>query len=108
VVAKDSLSSGFYFFGQKVQNIDKNACIQMFQTLEPFRKVVVVDEPSKDSTIAVQKFFSFYKKHQCKESLEDLGIPGMAVEQFWEDGGKDHTLFEYGNPFVKKPKQKLV
>jgi hypothetical protein len=34
----------------------------MFQALEPFRKAVVVDEPDKDYTTAVNKFFSCYKK----------------------------------------------
>jgi hypothetical protein len=36
--AKDSLSSGFFISRQKVQNIDKNACRQMFKALKPFRK----------------------------------------------------------------------
>jgi hypothetical protein len=57
VTAKDSLSSGFYISEQKVQNIDKNTCRQMFQALEPFRKEVLVDEPSKDSVTAVPKCF---------------------------------------------------
>jgi hypothetical protein len=63
VTAKDSLSNGFYVSGQKVQNIDKNACRQIFKALEPFRKDVVVDEPSKDSATAVKKFFSCYRKY---------------------------------------------
>jgi hypothetical protein len=54
--AKDSSSSDFFIFEQKVQNIDKNACRQMFIGLEPFRKEVVVDEPSKDNAIVVLKF----------------------------------------------------
>jgi hypothetical protein len=33
----------------------------MFKTLEPFRKEVVVDEPSKDTMTAVSKFFSCHK-----------------------------------------------
>jgi hypothetical protein len=36
--AKDSSSSGFFVSWQKVQNIDKNACRQMFKALEPFRR----------------------------------------------------------------------
>jgi hypothetical protein len=59
---KDSSSSGFSVFGQKVQNIDKNACRQMFKVLEPFRKEVVVDKPSKDNATTVLKFFSCHKK----------------------------------------------
>jgi hypothetical protein len=43
VIGKDSLSSGFYVSGQKVQNIDKNDCGQIFQDLELFRKEVMVD-----------------------------------------------------------------
>jgi hypothetical protein len=78
----DSLSSGFYISGQKVQNIDKNACRQMFQALEPFIMGVVVDEPSKDSVTIVKKFFSCYKKYQNKEPLKDLGVLGMTVEKF--------------------------
>jgi hypothetical protein len=67
VTAKDSSSSGFFFFEQKVWNIDKNACRQMFQTLEPFRKEVVVDERIKHDAIVVSKFFSCYKNYQHKE-----------------------------------------
>jgi hypothetical protein len=36
----------------------------MFQALEPFRKEVVVDEPSKDMATAVSNFFSSHKKYQ--------------------------------------------
>jgi hypothetical protein len=54
--AKDSSSSGFFVPGQKVQNIDKNACRKMFKALEPFRKEIVVDEPSKDNSTTVLKF----------------------------------------------------
>jgi hypothetical protein len=54
----------------------------MFQALEPFRMEVVVDEPSKDSTIVVSKKFSCYKKYQHKEPLKDLDILGMTVEEF--------------------------
>jgi hypothetical protein len=61
VTAKDSLSNGFYVSGQKVQNIDKNACRQIFKALEPFRKDVVVDEPSKDSATAVTNFLVVIK-----------------------------------------------
>jgi hypothetical protein len=74
----------------------------MFQALEPFRKEVVVDEPSKDSTTVVSKNFSCYKKYQHKEPLKDLGIPGMTVEDFWEDGDKDYSEFEYEKSLVTK------
>jgi hypothetical protein len=76
--------AAFLFPGQKVQNVDKNACRQMFQALEPFRKEVVVDEPSKDMVTAVLKFFSCHKKYQHQEPLKDLVIPGMTIEEFWE------------------------
>jgi hypothetical protein len=56
--AKDSLSSVFFVSRQKVQNINKSACRQMFKALEPFKKEVAVDEPSKDNATAVFKFFS--------------------------------------------------
>jgi hypothetical protein len=100
--AKDSSSSGFFVSGQKVQNIDKNARRQMFQDLEPFRKEEVVDEPSKDMATALSKIFSCQEKYQYQESLKDLGIPGMTVEEFWEDGDKDRNEFEYGTPLVTK------
>jgi hypothetical protein len=74
----------------------------MFQALEPFRKDVVVDEPNKDMTTAVSKFFSSHKKYQHKEPLKDLCIPGMTVEEFWEDGDKDYNEFEYGKSLVTK------
>jgi hypothetical protein len=34
--------------------------------------------------------------------LKDLGVPGMTVEEFWEDGDKDYSLFEYEKPLVTK------
>jgi hypothetical protein len=100
--AKGSSSSGFFFSRLKVQNIDKNACRQMFKALETFRKEVVVDEPSKDNAIAVSKFFSCHKKYQHQEPLKDFGISGMIVEEFWEDSDKDYNEFEYGKPLVSK------
>jgi hypothetical protein len=100
--AKDSSSSGFFVSGQKVQNIDKNACRQIFKALEPFRKEVMVDEPSKDNATVVLNFFSCHKKYQHQEPLKDLGIPGMTIEVFWEDGDKDHNEFEYEKLFVTK------
>jgi hypothetical protein len=102
VTVKDSLSSGFYVSRQKVQNIDKNACRQMFQAIKPFRKDVVVDEPNKNSRTAVKKYFSCYQKYQHKEPLKDLGVLGMTVEEFWKGSDKNYTLFEYGNPLVTK------
>jgi hypothetical protein len=74
----------------------------MFKALEPFRNEVVVDELSKDNATAVLKFFSCHKKYQHQELLKDLGIPGMTVEEFWEDGDKDYNEFEYGKPLVIK------
>jgi hypothetical protein len=74
----------------------------MFKALEPFRKEVVVDEPSKDNATAVLKFFSCHKKYQHQEPLKDLGIPGMTVEEFWEDGDKDYNKFKYGKPLDAK------
>jgi hypothetical protein len=100
--AKDSSSSGFFISGQKVQNIDKNACRQMFKALEPFRKEVVVDEPIKDHGTAVSKNFSCHKKYRHREPLKDLGIPGMTIEEFWKDGDKYYNEFEYGKPLVTK------
>jgi hypothetical protein len=74
----------------------------MFQALEPFRKEVVVDEPSKDDVTAVSKNFSCYEKYQHTEPLKDVDIPSMTVEEFWEDGDKDYNEFEHGKPFVTK------
>jgi hypothetical protein len=74
----------------------------MFQALEPFRKEVVVDEPSKDYATIVKKVFSCFEKYQHKESLKDLGVPGMIVEEFWEDGDKDYNKFENGKTLVTK------
>jgi hypothetical protein len=102
VAAKDSLSSDFYVSRQKFQNIDKKACRQLFQALEPFRNDVVVDEPSKDSATAVKNFFSCYKKYQHKEPSKDLGVLGMIVDGFWKDGDKDYKEFEYGKLLVTK------
>jgi hypothetical protein len=74
----------------------------LFQALEPFRKEVVVDEPNKDMATAVSNFFSCHKKYQHQEPLKDLGIPSMTVEEFLEDGDKDHNEFECGKPLVTK------
>jgi hypothetical protein len=74
----------------------------MFRALEPFRKEVVVDEPSKNMAIAMSKFFSCHKKYQHQEPLKDLGIPSMTVKKFWEDGDKDRNEFEYEKLLVTK------
>jgi hypothetical protein len=74
----------------------------MFRAPEPFRKEVVEDEPSKDMATVVSKFLSCHKKYQHREPLKGLGIPGMTVEEFWEDGDKDRNEFEYGKPLVTK------
>jgi hypothetical protein len=74
----------------------------MFKSLEPFRKEVVVDEPSKDNATIVLNFFSCDKKYQHQEPFKDLDIPGMTVEEFWKDGDKDYNEFEYEKPLVTK------
>jgi hypothetical protein len=74
----------------------------MFQALEPFKKEAVVDEPSKDIATVVSKFFSSHKKYKHKEPLNDLGFPGMTVEEFWEDGDKDYYKFKYGKLLIAK------
>jgi hypothetical protein len=43
-----------------------------------------------------------YQKYQHNEPLKDLGVSVMTVEEFWEDGDKDYTLFEYGKPLITK------
>jgi hypothetical protein len=62
----------------------------MFQALDPFRKDVVVDQPSKVSVTKVKNFFGCLQKYQHKEPLKDLGVPGMTVEEFWEGDDKDY------------------
>jgi hypothetical protein len=100
--AKDSSSSASFVSEQKIQKINKDACIQMFKSLEPFRKEVVVDEPSKDNAIAVLNFLSCHKKYQHQEPLKNLGIPSMTLEEFWEDDDKGYNKFEYGEQLVTK------
>jgi hypothetical protein len=73
----------------------------MFQAPKPFRKEVVVDEPSKDDATAVSNFFSCYKKYQHKEPFKHLVIPSMTIEEFWKDGDKDYNKFEYGKQLVQ-------
>jgi hypothetical protein len=34
--------------------------------------------------------------------LKDLGIPGITIEEFWENGDKDYNEFEYRKPLVTK------
>jgi hypothetical protein len=74
----------------------------MFQSLEPFNKDIVVDEPSKDSTTIMKKFFGYLQKYQHKEPLKDLGVLGTTVEEFWENSDKDYNEFEYGKLLVIK------
>jgi hypothetical protein len=74
----------------------------MIKALDPFRKEVVVDEPNMDNATVVLKFFSCHKKYQHQEPFKDLGIPGMTIEEFWEDGDKDHNEFVYEKPLVTK------
>jgi hypothetical protein len=74
----------------------------MFKALEPFRKEIVVDEANKDNTTTMLKFFSCHNKYQHQEPLKDLGIPGMTVEEFWEDYDKDYNEFKYGKLLVTK------
>jgi hypothetical protein len=62
----------------------------------------VVDEPSKDDAIIVSKKICCYKTCQHTEPLKDLGIPGMNIEEFLEDGAKDYNEFEYGKLLVTK------
>jgi hypothetical protein len=62
----------------------------------------VVDEPSEDNATIMLKIFSCHKKYQHQETLKDLCIPGMTIEEFWEDGDKDYNEFEYGKPLVTK------
>jgi hypothetical protein len=81
----------------------------MFEAPEPFRKEVVMDEPGKNVATVVKNIFSCYKKYQHKELVKDLGVPGMTIEEFWEDDNKDYTLFVYGKPLVtKKSSYKIV
>jgi hypothetical protein len=74
----------------------------MFKALEPFRKEVVVDEPSKDDATVVLKFFSCYKKYQHNKPFKELVIPSMTVGGFWKDSDKYYNEFEYGKPLVTK------
>jgi hypothetical protein len=62
----------------------------------------VVDKLSKDNATIVLNFFSCHKKYQHQEPLKDLGIPGMTLEEVWEDGDKDYNEFEYEKPLVTK------
>jgi hypothetical protein len=50
----------------------------------------------------VGKFFGTLQKYQHKEPLENLGTPGMTVEEFWQDGDKAYMKFEYGKSLVPK------
>jgi hypothetical protein len=73
----------------------------MVKSLEPFRKEVVVDEPSKDGTTAMSKFFNCHKKYQHMEPLKHLVIPCMTIEEFWKDCDKDYNEFDYGSHLLQ-------
>jgi hypothetical protein len=40
-----------------------------------------------------RNFLVVIKKYQHEKPLKDLGIPGMTIEEFWEDGDKDYNEF---------------
>jgi hypothetical protein len=61
-----------------------------------------VDEPSKDPTTVMEKFYDSLKNYKTKKLLEDLAIEGMTIKEFWEHGDKDSREFEYGKPLVPK------
>jgi hypothetical protein len=75
----------------------------MFQSLELFKnEEVVVDEPNKDMATVVSNFFNYHKKYRYNEPLKDLGIPGMTIEEFWEEDDKYYNEFEYRKSLVTK------
>jgi hypothetical protein len=60
----------------------------------------IVDKPSKDPKNIVEKFYAGLNKYKTKKLLEDLVVEGMTVKEFWQQGNKDYTEFEYGKPLV--------
>jgi hypothetical protein len=48
----------------------------------PKKQVVIVDEPSKDPKIIVEKFCVGLKNYKTKKPLEDLAIEGLIVKEF--------------------------
>jgi hypothetical protein len=61
-----------------------------------------VDETSKDPKTILDKFYDGLKNYKTKKPLEDLGLVGMSVEEFWQHGDKSIWEFEYGKPLVLK------
>jgi hypothetical protein len=48
------------------------------------------------------------QKYQYKEPLEDLGVPGMIIKEFWQHDDKEYMDFEYRKPLVPKQIQKIA
>jgi hypothetical protein len=61
-----------------------------------------VDKTSKDPKAILDKFYDGLKNYKAKKPLEDLGLVGMTVKEFWQHGDKDIREFEYGNLLVPK------
>jgi hypothetical protein len=82
--------------------LNNDAISAMWRSLEPFKQDVEVDEPSKDNTKAVGKFFGGLQKFKHMEPLVDLNTPGMTVQEFWQHDNRDCKLFEYEKLLVPK------
>jgi hypothetical protein len=61
-----------------------------------------VNEPNIDILTTVRKFFGNLQKYKHNKLLEDMGIPGMTVKEFWQHSDKDYTKFKYAKSLVPK------
>jgi hypothetical protein len=49
-----------------------------------------VDESNIDPKAAVNKYFGGLKNYKHMKPLEDLSVPGMTVNEFWQHDNKDY------------------
>jgi hypothetical protein len=68
----------------------------------PKKQDAIVNEPSTNSNIVVEKFYAGPNNYKIKKLLEDLAFPCMTIKEFWQHGDKDYTEFEHGKSLVPK------
>jgi hypothetical protein len=61
-----------------------------------------VDEPDIYISTVVGNFFGNLQKYQHKEPLQDLGVPGLTVKEFWQHGNKNYTNLSENRLFQNK------
>jgi hypothetical protein len=102
VTPNDSLSSAFLFSGRKFRTSIRTLVEKGSKLLNHSERRLWWMNPARMMWPQCQIFLVVIKKYQHNEPMKDLGIPGMIVEESWEDSDKDYNEIEYGKPLVTK------